>query len=292
MVAFHTRILSDIDIAYPLSLDQKYGETIHLRKSPFAKKEKMQCGYDFGNNQNRAVTLSYHQHFASPLKGRDFALHIGEVVTFHWESGSGIINYIPGKYFTRELLRYWFLHSMLMFYLVLEHRYFFLHAGAVRVGEKSILFAAQSYGGKSTMTDYFIRRGHMMISDDQVAVDKADNRFLAIPSYPYHRPHRGIEDLGFFNANVPSGPAPLDALYRLKSSDPDSTVTITELKGIEKFKALRYSNQVNFSYLKALDMQYLADMAKIIPVFEITVPWDMERLQEVYEAIVEHSASL
>ncbi len=292
MVVFHTRILSDIDISYPFSLDQEYSETIRLWRSPLNELEKMEHGYNFDNNQKRAITISYHKHSSAPVKGRLIAFHVEKVVTFHWESGSGVIYYIPGIDFTPELLRYWFLHNTMMYYLILERCYLFLHAGAVRVGKKSILFAAQSYGGKSTMTDYFIRQGHAMISDDNMPVDRVNGMYRAIPSYPYHRPHRGVEDLGFFVSNVPSGPAPLDALYRLKRSEADSAIIITELKGVEKFKALYHSNEVNFSFYKALDMQYLSDMAKVIPVYEITVPWDMERLHEVYGVIVEYSASL
>ncbi len=292
MVAFYTRILSDIDIGYPLSLDQEYAETVRLLKSPLANMEKLPCGLNFGNNQKRTVSISFECHFATSEKGRAFALHVEEVVTFHWESGSGIINYIPGSEFTRELLRYWFLHTMLMFYLKMERCYLFLHTGAVRVAEKSILFTAHSCGGKSTMTDYFIRQGHAMISDDLMPVDRVNGVYRAIPSYPYHRPHRGVEDLGFFVSNVPSEPTSFDALYRLKRSDPDSAIVITELKGIEKFKVLRYSARVNFSFDKVLDVQYLAEMAKVIPVYEITIPWDKERLHEVYEVIVEHSGQI
>ena len=170
--------------------------------------------------------------------------------------------------------------------------YDFLHAGAVEVEGKPILFIAESFGGKSTITDYFMQQGHTMVADDCVGTYKKSNLFYAVPSHPHHRPHRGMEDLGFFVENIARESKPIHAVYALEKSDADADVEIVELQGVEKFKVLGYSSMINLSLLKPKRFMYLSHLSQAVPAYRVDVPWDKERLREVHDNIVAHSIDL
>ena len=170
--------------------------------------------------------------------------------------------------------------------------YDFLHAGAVEVEGNPILFIAPSMGGKSTMTDYFIKRGHPLISDDKVPTFIADGKFMAVGSHPYHRPYRKFEELGYRVENFTTDFKPIHAFYELEGVEGDADITIEEIKGFEKFDALLPNYLYMFSYLKPKRLKYLSSMLNGIKVFRVQVPWDMERLGEVHDAICKHSKGL
>ena len=162
----------------------------------------------------------------------------------------------------------------------------------MEIDEKAVFLSAASFGGKSTLTDYFIRRGHVLFSDDRVGTYEEEGKIMVVASYPYHRPYRKMEDLGYAVEHFASEPKPLQGVYELVRSEADAPVVIIELLGIEKFKALRYSSDINFSSLKQERFAYLSRVAELVPVYQITVPWDLQRLHEVHDAIVQHSRKI
>jgi len=194
-----------------------------------------------------------------------------------------------GEHYTPERLQFWIFHTFFPIVLELEHTYRILHVGAVEVEGKPVLFSAFSFGGKSTLTDYFIKKGHTMLSDDSVAIDKQGDVYYVIASYPFHRPYREVETLGDPVTNFATERKPLHAVYLLEKGDADASVEISEVKGIEKFKAFHYSSFIDFSYMKQERFDFFTEMAKHIPVYKIIVPWDLKRLNEVYEKIVLHT---
>ena len=225
------------------------------------------------------------------MADKDFswALEIQDVVTLVWDAKVRNILYMKGNNYTPEQLRYWIFHTFFPIVLELERTYRILHVGSVEIEGKPVLFSAFSFGGKSTLTDYFIKKGHTMLSDDSVAIDKRGDAYYAIASYPFHRPYRELETLGDPVENFATEPKPLHAVYSLAKSDPDAEVEIDELKGIEKFKAFHYSAFINFDFMKKERFEFFSEMAKHVPVYQVKVPWDMERLDEVYEKIVSHT---
>lgn len=169
----------------------------------------------FTNNQGRNIALYTQKPFARTLPKQQWVFDVEGVVTFFWSSGELTIDYLPNEYFTSELLEYWTLHIALPIFLTIEEHCYFLHAGAVEIDNAPILFVAESFGGKSTMTDFFIKKGHAMVSDDKVAILEEDGRLLAVPSHPHHRPYRKMEDLGYFVKNMSDTPKPIHAIYKL-----------------------------------------------------------------------------
>jgi len=227
--------------------------------------------------------------FTKAGKSFSWALEIKDVVTLVWDAKARNILYMKGNNYTPEQLRYWIFHTFFPIVLELERTYRILHVGSVEVEGKPILFSAFSFGGKSTLTDYFIKKGHTMLSDDSVAIDKRGDTYYAIASYPFHRPYRELETLGYPVENFATEPKPLHAVYLLEKGEPDAKVEIQELKGIEKFKAFHYSTFINFDFMKKERFEFFTEMAKQVPVYQVKVPWDMKRLDEVYEKIVSHT---
>ena len=251
-------------------------------------KETMRYKLSFHNNQGRDLTLYTDRIFACTQKEQLWLFEVKDVVTLFWYSGRENVKYIAHENFTDELLKYWCLHIFLPTFFTIEEKYDFLHAGAVEVDGKPILFIAESFGGKSTMTDFFMKQGHVMVSDDKVASYESEGTFFAVPSHPHHRPHRKMEDLGFYVENTAKTPKPIHAIYELEKAEADDPIAITKLFGVEKFKSLRYRSELNLSFLKSKRFTFISRLAKAVPVYKVTVPWDLERLPEVYRKIVEH----
>ncbi len=246
----------------------------------------------FTNNQGRDLALYTDRLFARTVTGQQWAFDVEGVVTFFWCSGQLTIDYVPAQNFTPELLEYWTLHIVLPIFLTIEEYFYFLHAGAVEIDDASVLFVAESFGGKSTMTDFFIKQGHALVSDDKVAILQEDGKFLAVPSHPHHRPYREMEDLGLFVTNMAESPKPISAIYTLNRAADDASIFISELQGIKKFKSLRFSSEINLSFLKTERFKGLGHLVGSVPVYKVMVPWDIERLEEVYTAIVDHCRAL
>lgn len=243
---------------------------------------------NFINNQGRNISLYTDRPFAKKVSGQQWFFDIENVLTFFWCSDTMMLEYAAGKNFTPELLEYWTLHILLPIFLTIEEHCYFLHAGAVEIDSVPILFVAESFGGKSTMTDFFMKQGHAMVSDDKVAVLEKEGKFLAVPSHQHHRPYRKMEDLGCIVENMSTSPKPIGAIYVLHRTSLDSKIVIEELKGVEKFTLLRLNSEINLSFLKSQRLQDLSRLTENVPVYKIMVPWNLDRLEEVYQCILHH----
>lgn len=232
-------------------------------------------------------------HIILPFEESDgdftWALEVKDVTTLIWDGVDKKIIYIKGKNYTPRRLQFWIFHTFFPIVLELEQIYRILHVGAVEIEGKPVLFSAFSFGGKSTLTDYFIKKGHIMLSDDSIAIDKQGDVYYAIASYPFHRPYREVETLGYMVKNFATERKPLHAVYVLEKGEPNASVEIYELKGIEKFKAFHYTPFIDFSSMKKERFDFFTEMAKHIPVYKIIIPWNLERLNEVYKKIVCHT---
>lgn len=293
MIAYHTHIKIIPELSTPRIHEASFSDQITVKKSNLTKKLLVLNNSisPIGNLQ-RGLRLSTDRDFALGVAGQPWAFEVEDVVTFFWNSTTSCICYSPSVFFTPSLFEYLLLHTFLPIYFTLEGKYQILHAGAVEIAGKPVLFTAQSYGGKSTLTDFFVKKGHTMLSDDKVATCEKNGQFLAFSSYPWHRPYRETEDLGYFTNNFATEAKPIHAIYALKQTDVDASIHITEIKGVKKFKYLHFSNDVNFHFLKAQHFIYLTKMAERVPLYRVEVPWLMGRLSEVHSEIVKHSMAL
>jgi hypothetical protein len=240
----------------------------------------------FQNNQNREVAISSDKSFLENHDSQVLNFHVHEVVTFSVQKGENIVSYRLYEKGNEYLLKYWLSHTFLPILFVFENIYYFLHAGAVEVENEPVLFIAASFGGKSTMTDFFMKKGHAMISDDKVGIYKDGNDMIAVPSYSYHRPYRKMEDLGYFVENFAKKPKKMSYIFNLVKSAEDSDIKIQEVLGIEKFRILRASTEIDLPMHQKSKFETLSNIANKVKLYNISVPWDMNRLEEVYEKIV------
>ncbi len=290
MIAYNHYIKFIPELKNDKKVEGSFVNTIAVKENSFPNlNEILSYLWIFHNNQGRDITLYADREFSRTVKGQLWAFEIKDVMTFFWYSGALILEYVKHKNFTEALLEYWCLHIVLPLFFTIEETYNFLHASAVEVEGKPILFVAESFGGKSTMTDFFMKQGHMMISDDKVAMYEKDSKFFAVPSHPHHRPYRKMEDIGFFVETFGTRPKPVYVIYELEKTETGAKVEITELQGIEKFKTLRYASEMNIFFLKPKRFEFLMNMANEVAVYKVGVPWNIEKLSEVYSVICEHN---
>lgn len=241
------------------------------------------------NNQYRRVSITSNGSFEDLYEGQKVYFHIENVITFYARLGSNKIFFKYYKNGNKELLKYWLFHTFLPILFTLENKYYFIHAGAVEINEKPVLFIANSFGGKSTLTDYFIKKNHTMISDDKVGTYIKNDLIYSVPSYSYHRPYRKIEDLGIYVENFAKKNKPIAKIYNLIKVNPSESIIINEITGINKFTALRYATDIDLQVNKKSRFEMLSKIANTIKVYNISIPWNIDRLEEVYQTIIEHN---
>ena len=292
MIAYNHYIKFIPELQNDKKVEGEFSDVITIQENAiFNLKDKLSYEMIFPESQGRDLALFSNREFNNIDKEKVWAFEVKGVMTFFWHSGTMKLEYIKYDNFTEVLLKYWALHVVLPTFFIIEEIYDFLHAGAVEVDDNPILFIAPSMGGKSTMTDYFMKQGHTMISDDKVATFQKEGYFYAVPSYPHHRPYRNIEDIGYFVENFANTPKRMHVIYALESIESNEDVGIRELSGIEKFKSLRDAKEMNLFFHESRQLSYLVKIAKGVSVFKVTVPWDLKRLNEVYDVIVEHHNS-
>ncbi len=289
MIAYGTKIKSDID--FPLDLSQETGTCYEVElssKVPVELKKSITCGFYLYWAHGRDVVLCSDREFDGSEVGQPWCYEVQDVVTFYWVGGERTIYYELGEKGDANLLSFWFIHLLLPLYMTLEKMYDFLHAGAAEVEGKPIFFIAPSMGGKSTMTDYFIKQRHPLISDDKVPTFIQNGKFMAVGSHPYHRPYRKFEELGYRVENFSTGFKPIHAFYELEGVEGDVEISIEEIKGFSKFDALLPNYLYMFSWLRPERLKYLSTMLNSVRVFHVKVPWDRDRLGEVHDTLLKH----
>jgi hypothetical protein len=293
MVAYGTKIKSDI--AFPLDLSQEtevQHEVALLSPVPKELKAAITCGFPLYRTHGRRVYLYSDRLFDGSDIGQPWHYEVKGVASFYWRGGEGTIYYRLHKESNVELLSFWFVHLMLPLYLTMEGKYDFFHGGSVEIDGKAVLFCAPSMGGKSTLTDYFIRQGHPLISDDKIPTFVKKKTLMLAGSHPYHRPYRKFEELGYRVTHFSTHFLPMHALYVLEKVAFDAPISIDEVYGFKKFDAMLPHYLYAFPFLKKQRMVYLAQLLNRVRVFTVKRPWDLERLDEVYASICAHSNTL
>ena len=236
----------------------------------------------------RELVLFTDRELAESITGQPWCFEVADVARFRWSGGTDEIQFERLTECTDQLLAFWLIHVFLPLYFTLERRYEFIHACAVEVNGSTILFTAPSHGGKSTLTDYFIKQGHVLVSDDKVATWREQGCYFAAPSHPNHRPYRQFEDLGYRVENFDPGPRPVDAIYALQRVDAEADVEIETVTGHRKFAMVRPGYLFDFGFLREKRLKYMGQLLGEVGVYRVSVPWDTKRLQVAHDCIVRH----
>lgn len=283
--------LIDIHHDFDFELEKRQEE---IQNKLIFKRSKYMCKFVWRNtkivfhtNQGRNSYLTWSKK--NDTSKIQYQFMIKNVVKFCWEEKADTVYYQPYSSSSKQYIKYWLLHTFLPLHSILENKYEMLHVGSVMLNNKAILFAAPSFGGKSTLTHYFLTKGHMLLSDDKLACMRKNDEYYALPSYPYARNYRALEDLGEYVENFCLKSLPIGSVYALKMLEKDEDIYIRSIHGVEKFSIMEMCNDMKLSILKLEKFYTIYDMTQSLNIYEIGIPKNIERLEEVYAAIVLHN---
>ena len=198
-----------------------------------------------------------------------------------------------------------------------QHGASLVHASAVRIGARQVLFAAPSGWGKSTLAGLLHRAGYRVLSDDCVQlVSCEDGRIGVIPTYPSLRLNTDSLDALFPDQGqtapvahytdkrrVPmpappdlARPLPVDAIYLLgEPAQDDAAPRIQPTSPAAVCLALiRHSFRLDLGdrIASAAQLRQCGAIASAVPGFELHYPRDHARGGELIEALLAHLAAL
>lgn len=183
-----------------------------------------------------------------------------------------------------------------------------LHASAVRVRDRAVLFCGPSGSGKSTLAAALSQRGYPVLNDDLCVVGFdpgspviwSDGRQLKLWSSSVDwlkleatrgAPVYSRDDKYYLNCAEPA-PAeslPLGALYELQTSDSASIAPMAPLDALLAVR--RNSFRPALIGLMHQQQQYFENGARIAAqagVFSLRRPFELERLSTVLDRLEEH----
>ena len=268
--------------------EKNASKTIYIDKTTNLSSINFQYKIHFETNQNRKIYLQVLDDFKTEKSFEQWIFVVEDVVSFFCNTITKQVYYKEYSKYTDDIRDYWLIHIVLPIYFTLNESYYLLHTGSVSIGNKAVLFIGNSHAGKSTLTDYFLKKKHLLLSDDKLATFKDGENFYCVPSHPYHRPYRGIEDLGVQTDNFDINQLEIGNIYWIKPVKEDDKIVITELTGVKKFEVLRYSTEMDLS-IDEKRFKYITSLANNLKVYEIQIPRNLDRLEEVYTRIIKHT---
>ncbi len=237
------------------------------------------------------------------VEAHTVSVRVGSFASFELNPPSASIDCICLPVVPDELLRYWVIQQILPMYLLWNGSAEFLHGMAVGAiaavaSSPSMGFLGDSHAGKSTLLNYFLSRGHTLVSDDHLAISRR-NYLDVLPATPYYRPYRAGEDLGHVAARFSSVATPLQRLYLLEPTFSYADLQVESLTGINAIQALLPHIQYNIHNpglpqlfpLVAERFSGLNRLVRQVPLKRLSVPRDLNRLPEVYDFIQNDLAS-
>jgi hypothetical protein len=187
-----------------------------------------------------------------------------------------------------------------------------LHASAVALGDRAVALVGPPGAGKSTLAAGFARRGHPGLSDDVVALSRANGHYWVQPGptrirlWPdsvtalYGTPDAlprltPTWDKRFLDLRESAGgyrprPLPLAAIYLLTVPDPDRTLPgVGRVSGIESLLALVANTSANYlldDAMRGQEFACLGELVGAVPVRRLVRGDDPALVPAVCEAIV------
>lgn len=240
---------------------------------------------------SRELHIVYHEDHIS--------IQIESIFRFEfWVSSERILcDVLEGT--PEDLIRYWCLQQIIPLFLFFSGSTDFLHGMAVGSYSRTddadpfapsscMGFIGQSYAGKSTLLNYFLSRGHVLVTDDYLAMSRLDYTQVS-PAIPFYRPYRALEDLGLLAERYSPNPTKLKQIYLIQPVSSNADVRVDWLMGAEALTSLLphlpYKTESgSISTLFDEDrFRKLADMMRKVPFGRLHVPRSLDRLPEVYE---------
>lgn len=186
-----------------------------------------------------------------------------------------------------------------------------LHASAVALGKRAVVFAGGDGAGKSTTAAAFATCGCAVLSDDVVAIVERENAFYVMPAYPYlslwpdsvemlygagkilpsfsHNFDKRRLALDENDIRFERQPLPLGAIFILGKRISDATAPYLEsLTGQEALVSLvanSYAAHLVDSDVRASEFAFLGRVVSSVPVKRLRPHTDPSRLLHLCEIV-------
>jgi HPr serine kinase-like protein len=247
-------------------------------------------------------------HPTYQVAGERFALRIPHIARFLLEGGRRITVALEEDADDADAAI--FILGTVFGILLHQRGDFVLHASAVRVGGRAVLFAGPSGAGKSTLAAALVRRGYAMITDDVCAVAAgrvlSDGRQLKLWANAIDRldlsaarggPVRNkLQKFYVEPAAADDTPLPVGAVYMPRETRPPAEDGIEIANIVDATLMLRH-NAYRPRLVKALaqDNFYLQSAAALVGkagVFVFRRPLDFRALDEGLDRLEAHWRSI
>jgi hypothetical protein len=186
-----------------------------------------------------------------------------------------------------------------------------LHASAVELCGKAVVFAGMEGSGKSTTAAIFAQRGHAVLADDIAVLDESCGRFAVRPGYPrlnllpdsvellygssqaLPTPDPALEKqqmiLGAGELRFQSEALLLGAVVSLESvsagSAPTSLKILAPQEALIALASNTYANRMLDPQMRAAEFLTLGAVVKSIPVLRLIARQRATDLESLYRAI-------
>jgi hypothetical protein len=186
-----------------------------------------------------------------------------------------------------------------------------LHASAVAVGNRAILFVGDVGSGKSSMATLFVQQGFALITDDLVVFDAADSSFRIPPAVPGIRLRADVAslifgadhklactiddakyslDLSGKPAQFASAPCQLAVVYLLANESIGSAKrSIHKLQPKEallRLSPFAYLPNLMDKHMHRAQFEMLSAIVRTIPVFQLPAVDDLTQLPGLSQDIL------
>ncbi|MDB4868251.1 MAG: hypothetical protein JWR03_2584 [Cohnella sp.] len=241
-------------------------------------------------------------------KGNRFLFLIPETAVFCIENGFKItVCPLPGA--DEEKVRVYLLGTC-MGALLMTRKVLPLHGSAVEIDGKAYAFVGDSGAGKSTLAAAFVSMGHLLVSDDVIAVTLAhgDGLPIVMPSYPQQKlwqesiDHLGMQSERFrpvyrettkYAVPVPSEfcsePVPLAGVFELVKSGRD-TIGVRRLPNLERLRMMLLHTYRNMLIrrlgLEQWHFKISTAVADAVEVYQLQRPMEGFTAHQLASAII------
>lgn len=260
---------------------------------------------EYGPPQKHLSNSRNEKSYYQAMPG-EFLLRIDAVASYYVRGGNSItITPEPGA--QEEQIRI-FLMGSAIGALLHQRNILVLHAGAIAVNGRGVLFSGHSGSGKSTLAAAFHKRGYPFVADDVCAVIMAGGQPAIIPGFSrlklwddvlkkLGQDKEQLESVRWTKTmnkyflpveSIDEKPFSLKSVFILSKTSADK-IDITELKGHQKIYPL-IDNTYRLGYLNGLGgknhhFRQCAAVAARTKVHNVTRPDKNFRLSELMDLL-------
>lgn len=161
-----------------------------------------------------------------------------------------------------------------------------LHASAVEINGKVVLFLGPSGQGKSTLAAYAAHSGNphlRRLADDLLPCTIRNEGVMALPSFPQLKLQAREQHPSFWNETFA-----IDAVIMLEAASFDSGICLLPVSAGRAARKLIEQTAIVSLFSRALHekhLEFVAGLMGKVPVYTLQFPHDYDQLPDVYQSI-------